>query len=174
MKLTRIIAVLAWMVSPLWGVQIVTETPHVHCRTFHFHQDLSIYKDPTLFLPNLSLIYADPVRGWEALMEESPLLTKVKGDIVLMLLSDKPAEFKNFGAVARLYEMADPRFKFNKKESSSPVKILPIKMCGEPNDPYRDTVGFVIEEDLKKAQVEILETGKLPPSVYPNPIPKLE
>ncbi len=167
-----------WLAAPGFGFQIVTEGDKTACQEVRLFKELKIYKDPTLFLSVMSLIQQDPQAGWEALSRENPLLTTVKGTVQLAQLGPE-REFKNFGAIARLYEVADPRFRLRRETGSDgrahlkkPIAIIPIMLCGE-NDPYKNTMGFVPVEDFKLAQVDELSKGEMPPSVYPNPIPKL-
>jgi hypothetical protein len=169
------------------AVQIVTDSSTVVCEEFQLYRELKVYKDPTLFLSNLNLIYTDPASGWESLMYENPLLTTVKGTIRLMRLGP-PREFKNFGAIAKIYELAEPRLKpvdkaaerseRDKRDQESrglaatQTLIVPIKMCG--TDSYNDTLGFVLTSDLRQAQTDEHEDlGGLPPSTPSNPIPVL-
>lgn len=147
---------------------IVSENPHVSCQEMKFYKELKVYKDPSLFLGNLSEIYSDPSVGWERLMKENPLLTSIKGTVQVMKLGPE-REFKNFGAIARIYELADPKFRTDHKTLNP--KIVPVKFCG--GDAYSDTMGFVLVNDLKNAQIEEVEPGVLPPSTVGNPIPKL-
>jgi hypothetical protein len=161
-----------------FAAQIVPEVPHVACEEFQLARELKIYKDPTLFLSNLNLIYTDPQAGWESLMVENPLLTSVKGTVRIMKLGNE-REFKNFGAIAKIYELAEPKLKpkaktVNGQEIEKSTMIIPIKVCGGQNDPYADTLGFVLVSDLKNAQIEEqVEGGSMPPSTSGHPIPKL-
>jgi hypothetical protein len=167
-----------------FAAQIVTEAQHTHCEELQLFKDLKIYKDPTLFLPVLSQIYVDPANGWDLLMNESPLLTTLRGTIHVMRLGS-PQEFKSFGGISRLYELADSQFVPKPTPSPEPKKklspkdveelkrgplIVPIKICSEA---YAETLGFVLETDLKTAQVDEREEATLPPSTRTNPIPKL-
>lgn len=173
MKYLFHILFLAFIAGQTYGAQIVSENPHVSCQELKLYKDLKVYKDPSLFLGNLSEIYTDPSVGWDRLLKENPLLTTIKGTVQVMKLGQE-REFKNFGAIARIYEIADPKFKTaegvgGKKVQQSP-KIIPVKICG---DAYGDTMGFVLVADLKNAQIEELDPGVLPPSTVGNPIPKL-
>lgn len=158
------------------AAHIVSENSHLSCEELKIFKELRVYKDPSLFLGNLSEIYSDPSVGWERLMKENPLLTTIKGAVQVMRLGPE-REFKNFGAIAKIYELADPQFKKKGEKSSNPSsnpmnpKIVPIKICG--GDAYGETMGFVLVSDLKKAQVEEFEPGVLPPSTVGNPVPKL-
>ena len=96
--------------SSVLAIEIVNENPHAACEEYVISRELPIYKDPNIFLSNLGLIYSDPKTGWATLMDETPLLTSLRGIVHLMRLA--PArEFKNFGAIARIDELADPSFK---------------------------------------------------------------
>lgn len=159
------------VVGVAFSAEIVTENQKLVCQEFRLNQEVRVYKDPSLFLPQLSQIYADPATGWDELMKESPIVTTVKGAVQLMKLG--PArEFKNFGEIAKLYELVDPRFREVKKSPSdkSPM-ILPVKICS--SDAYNDTMGFVLSADLEKSQSYAGEHAGLPPSAHPNPVPKL-
>lgn len=177
--LTLLVVAALLIGSQVGAVQIVTESPNVACEELQLAKELRIYKDPTLFLANLGMIYADPTQGWESLMEESPLLTTVKGRVQVMRLG-KAREFRNFGGISRLYESVDPRLKAPKKrmgtkgpELLNPTMIIPIKVCGGAYDAYKDSLGFVVATDLRDAQQEEYEDGQMPPSTVGNPIPKL-
>lgn len=163
----------------LFGTQIIVENSHAFCEEINLKRELKIYKDPSLFLPNLSLIYSNPRKGWKELLNENPLLTSLNGSVHLMRLGP-PREFKNFGAIARLYELSEPRFKPKFKENEKQEReiknqvIVPIKICGV-SDPYSDSLGFVLVSDLNLAQTsEDSENAVLPTSTLGNPIPKLK
>ena len=147
---------------PVLAVDIVTENGAAACKTFTAHRELRVFKDPTLFLPEISRILADPKSGWDRVRNESPLINTFKGEVSLAQLG-KPREFKNFGVIARLYESADSRLKLVDPETGerSPVRIIPVQICGQ------DTLGFVLEEDLKRAPVdeEAEMNGTMAPSV---------
>jgi hypothetical protein len=164
-----------------FSAQVISEKQRSTCEEFLLMRELKIYKDPTLFLPNLSLIYSHPRLGWESLMNESPLLTTLKGTVHFMILGE-PQEFRNFGAISKVYELADS--KFIPRPTATPVpptrkgahasltqgpNIIPIKICG---DSYGDTLGFVLESDLKIAQTDERDGTVLPPSTRKNAIPK--
>lgn len=154
-----------------FGYQIVTEGSNVACEEMRLSKELKIFKDPTLFLSTLSLIYQDPVAGWDMLMRENPLLTTVKGVVQLMRLGPT-REFRNFGAVAKLYEAAEPRLKVASGALGKHAPIVPIMLCGD-KDAYINSLGFVLEADLKSALSSSENGAGLPPSIYPNPVPKL-
>lgn len=166
--------------SPVVAVQIVTESPNVVCEELQLAKELRVYKDPTLFLANLGMIYADPAHGWQTLMEESPLLTTVKGKVQIMRLG-KPREFRNFGGISRLYQTMDPRLKAPQRPAAGqkgpqlidPTMIIAVKICGGAYEAYKDSLGFVVASDLREAQQEDYEDGQMPPSTVGNPIPKL-
>lgn len=175
MRVVKIIALVFLLFSLVsHAAHIVSEIPHVSCQEVKLYKELKIYKDPSLFLGNLSEIYADPSVGWEKLMKENPLLTTIKGTVNLMKLGPE-RDFKNFGAIARIYEVADPQFRHvGKEEAKGAVpkdpKIVPVKICA---DAYAETMGFVLVSDLKNAQMEEFDPSVLPPSTVGNPIPKL-
>jgi hypothetical protein len=153
--------------------QIVTDGDRASCELVQAHKDLRIFKDPSLFLPMLALLYRDPATGWKELQRENPLLTTVRGPVYLMRLGG-PTGFKNYGAIARFYEAIEPRLRMQPQEGgfTGPTPIVPVLLCGE-SDAYRNSMGFVIASDLRNVQQEDQREGGLPPSVYPNPIPKL-
>ena len=152
------------------------EAPLV-CEEIPLRRELKVFKDPSLFLPAVALLFVDPAMGWKRLREEPPLLSTFAGSIELMRIG-RPTEFKSFisiPAVARMYEREEPKLvspTAQKKNAPSP-KIVRVKFCGGPNDAYSDTLGFVLESDLKLAQVEERRASVLAPSVFPNPIPQL-
>ena len=114
-----------------FGVQIVTEGSNLACESFELNKPLRVYKDPTIFLPTLELINSDPQFGWKELFRESPVLTTLSGSVHLMRLPTR--EFRNFGAIARLYEFSEPRFVGRLPEEGMrrtvPI-IVPVKICG--------------------------------------------
>lgn len=169
MKLISIVLSLL-ILRVAYAAQIVTDGSHAACEEFRFVKELKLFKDPTLFLSNLSVIYQDPATGWESLMHENPLLTTLRGTVHLMKLGPE-LEFKNFGAIARIYELAEPKLRMSESREKH-AKIVPVKVCGS-NEPYGDTLGFVLVSDLKSAQIEDQEGASMPPSTLPNPIPKL-
>jgi hypothetical protein len=172
MRLLANLLVLA-LALPAMAVQIVTENPNPACEELHLAKALKLYKDPTLFLSAVTTADTEPDA-----FGDSPLLTSLKGTVQLMRLGP-PHEFRNFGAIAKVYELAEPKLRGvtarkNEKDErviASPL-IVPVKVCGD-NQPYSDTLGFVLLSDLRDAQVEDYEPGSLPPSTYPNPIPSL-
>lgn len=170
-SLLLLVSVLATSVSS--AVQVVTEGSIVGCEEIRLNRELKVYKDPSLFVGNLSLIYTDPELGWEKLMEETPLLTSIAGTVHLVRLGP-PRAFKNFGAVAKLYELAEPKFRVKKEDGTKvPVvhpMIVPIQICGQ-GEAYTDSLGFVLQTELEEAQRAVFENGSMPPSGGRNPIP---
>jgi hypothetical protein len=159
------------------AIDIINENPHLACQKLDLYRELSVYKDPTLFLSDLQLITADPGRGWKQLLSENPLLTRLHGAVQLMQLG--PARpFKSFGAISKVYRAADPRVDWGddvsmgEEPKSHPPLVVPIEICG--TDAYNSTLGFVVESQLKDAQKYDPRSSALPPSVYPNPIPVLK
>lgn len=161
------------------GVQVITDGSKVVCQEVRLYRELRVYKDPTLFMTSLNALYLDPGLGWESLKREDPVLTTLEGTAFLMRLG-APREFRGFGSIARIYELVDSRFRPGRATASlesgtkgprPPAMIVPVKLCGNS---YNDTLGFVLESDLVRAQVEMEgEHLPMPPSVFPNPIPKL-
>lgn len=163
-------------------IQVVSEGGSTECREKNLLRELRVYKDPNIFLANLGMIYVDPAQGFEALMEESPLLTTIKGKVALW--QGTQSEFRNFGGISRLYATVDPRLRVpakqlkrdprDKRVVNQPTMIIPIRICGGPHDAYRDTLGFVLAQDLAEAQLpHDSDDGTMPPSTRSNPIPKL-
>lgn len=162
------------------AVEVVTENSNVTCEEYHLSRELKIYKDPTLFHSDLSPRDAD-----DPLVSDSLVLTTVTGTIQMMRLGP-PREFAGFGPIVKLHELAKLRLRARRKKAeprltkTSPVPddisplTIPVKICGGPNDPYLDTLGFVLVSDLRDAQAEEFEPGTLPPSAYPNPVPTLK
>jgi len=146
------------------------------CEEIPLAGELPIYKDPFLFLPNLSLAMKDPDWQWENLSEEPPLLTTLTGRVRLIRLAS-PTPFKNFGVISRLYEIAEPRLKpknirrnweeKGQKNKVAPL-IVPIQICGE--GAYGGTFGFVLLADLEAKPRKRSGFG-LPPSTLKNPVP---
>ena len=54
-RLLSILALLA-LAQPVFSAQVISERSHSSCEEFLLMRELKIYKDPTIFLPNLSLI----------------------------------------------------------------------------------------------------------------------
>lgn len=136
------------------------------CRDFQLYRPLTIYKEPSLFLSVLNRILIDPEQGMKELMKESPVLTSVSGVVKIKL--GRPETFKNFNAISRIYELADPRLHVDADFPDGSATIHMIQMCkgGE--------IGFVLQQDLEDAQKMVMD-GKfrLPPSTRGNPIPQL-
>ncbi|MCB9253866.1 MAG: hypothetical protein H6617_04225 [Bdellovibrionaceae bacterium] len=131
-------------------------------------RELNVYKDPSMFLPDLGEIHADPLSGWESLMENTPLLTTVEGPVCFLQLA-AATPFKNFGLVSYLYQLADSRLKSPVTAATfgeATPMIVPVQLCGE--SAYSDSLGFVLEEDLKAVQQARVERG-LPPTVSTQP-----
>ena len=175
------IFLLVFFVLPLKtrGVQVLSELDFCACEEFRLTKGLRVYKDPSLFIGSLGQMYNDPQQGWQSLMNETPILTTLQGTVYLMKLGG-PSEFKNFGIISKLYELVDPRLRDNSSlqsiKNSKPQKmgralVVPIKICGPI---YGDSLGFVLVSDFERSLKEEIRSGVLPPSIYPNPIPKLK
>ncbi|MFM8313051.1 MAG: hypothetical protein ACKOA8_02090 [Deltaproteobacteria bacterium] len=164
---------------PVVAVHVLSEFEHSLCEEVKLSSELRVYKDPSLFVGALGEMYNDPQQGWKSLMNETPVLTHLSGTVELMRLG-VPAEFKNFGVISKLYELADSRFKViqpqgikkdpKTKPRTGPL-VIPVKVCGSS---YGDSLGFVLLADFQRAQKQNIEEGTLPPSVYPNPVPVLK
>lgn len=151
--LVRLMAVLALFgaLSSARGIEVISEAKQGRCETFDLVEELHVYKDPTLFLTTLNTMLIDPDRGWHQLMDESPLLTTVTGEVRMMRLGE-PRRFKNFGPITRLYSVVEPRLRIRRPEKGAQTPwIVPITFCGE-RDPYHNTLGFVLVADLEQAQ----------------------
>lgn len=159
--------------NSILGVQVVTDGAKPIRKEVQLRQDLPVYRDPSLFLPNLDLIDSDPLQGWDTLLDEPPLLTTLTGAVCLELLA-KPAPFKNFHHLVKLYGIESTSKASVETESPlepekrSPL-MIPVKLC---DDTYSDTLGFVFESDLVRAETQSSD-GSLPPSTLANPIPIL-
>jgi hypothetical protein len=156
------------------AVTIVSERPEVICEEFRAAKELRIFKDPAVFLSALNSVTLDPKTAWEAMGEERPLLTTVRGTFHMTQLGP-PRRFPNFGAISKAYEISqlgypDSPAKFSVENDT---EIIPIKMCG-PSDAYNDSLGFVVLSELVWAQIDENDEGQLPPSTLGNPIPKLK
>ncbi len=140
-----------------------------HCESITAKRELRVFRDPELFRPNPAALIDDP-KAWDRLKEQSPLLTTLKGSVELRM--GEPRQFQNFAAIARLYEAADPRLRLREKtESSGTARFIPVQLCRDGR------WGFVLESDLKQAALsEEKSDGEdddvMPPSTYPNPIPR--
>ena len=134
-----------------WAAKVVRmDGASQECEQVTLHQNLQVYKDPSLFRQN---------------PEESPLLGTFIGQVSIQRLGE-PVEFNNLIFFSSRHPIAEG-------DSNSGVdnRIIPVRMC---DSAYKDTLGFIVESDLTMAQKEVRKRGYLPPSVYPNPIPKLE
>ncbi len=80
-------------------------------------------------------------------------MTWLEGVVHLTLYPHR--EFKNFGAVAALYELVNPRFKRSTKQMS--VMITPIVACGEEG--YNQAFGFVLDSEMEEAKKELPQKG---------------
>lgn len=150
---------------PSFALHVVTDKS-THCETFQLYRELAVYKDPSLFVEQVNLLSHDRDNGWRALMAENPLLTRISGTVKLMRLGP-PRSFSNFGEISYLYELADKRFKIRRNQVlDSGVRIIPVRFCAE-DEPYSDTLGFVLQSDLTLAQKRVDE-GTRPPSVKPS------
>lgn len=152
--------------------ELKTEKPtYGNCVTWPpLFEEVPVYRDPSFFLPNLILLKSDPAYGWKALMRENPQMTSLSGKVQVTVLAEE-REFKNFGDIAALYESVEPRLRMRPQKSDRPTMILPIRICG-PNNPYSESIGFVLVEDLERAKRPSGKGGGgLPPSVAPNPVP---
>ena len=148
-------------IAALPPVEIVTGRANAPCRTHTFYRPVPVYRDPSLFLGSFAAYVADPSRGLSQLLRERPLLTKLSGKASLREVGE-PRAFRSFPIIQQMYGDVDRRFL-----SDEALRIVSVVLCGE-GEPYRDTLGFVLESDLGKA--EWPEEG-LPPSIEPNPIP---
>jgi hypothetical protein len=155
--------------SPIFAMEVVGENGgQAACTAFVAHRELKVFRDPKFFLPYLRWILADPKIGWEKLTKESPLRSTLLGPVSLKILGE-PREFKNFGVVARFYELAEPRLKIAEGEWSQGAseKIVPVQICGDDGG-----LGFVLKSDLEKSRTQEEKAGEgMPPSILPNPVP---
>jgi hypothetical protein len=160
----------------VWAAQVLSEFEDSKCEEFKLSKPLVVYKDPSLFVGALGEFYNDPQQGWKSLVAETPVLTTLEGTVYLMKLG-VASEFRNFGVISKLYELVDSRFtakkttaksKTGRKEIIKRPLVMPIKICGSA---YSDSLGFVLWADFQEAQVFETESGAMPPSVFPNPIP---
>lgn len=159
------------------AANVLSEFENSKCEEFRLSKEVVVYKDPSLFVGNLGEMFNDPHQGWKNLMAETPVLTTLQGTTYLMKLGNA-SEFKNFGVISKLYELADSRFivrknppKNNKGQSFASKRpfVIPVKLCGST---YADSLGFVLLADFELAQLNPeTERGVMPPSIYPNPIP---
>lgn len=172
--------VLLGFVPEVYSIEIISKNKRTYCEEINLNKDLILYKDPELFLSNLSvMMHVDPELSVEELTgSDGPVLTTFRGKIQLMRL-EPPREFRNF-----FLTILQPKFRKTPQLAKKGVgenlrtdevtKIIPVKICGGMSDPYRDSVGFIVESDLASATAEDYEAGTLPPSIYPNPIPKIK
>jgi len=168
-----LVFILGCLSQKVFSAQVLSEFENSKCEEFKLFRDLKVYKDPSLFIGNLGEMYNDPKQGWDGLMKETPILTTLQGTVYLMKLGGA-SEFRNFGIISKLYELADSRFVAKKSgnKSKTPIRplVIPVKLCGFG---YEDSLGFVLFTDFEKALFPEREEGALPPSIYPNPVPSL-
>lgn len=153
------------------AAELMVEPQLTHELELELRGELDVYKDPSLFLPQVAEVYRDPDLHWDVLKHEKPHLTTVSGPTCLRKLGP-PTRFRDFGLVTRLYEAADPRLRLAGKgpdKGRSPL-IVPVQLCG--NTRYKDTLGFVLASDLEQALHPPGEAVGMPPSTKGNPIPE--
>lgn len=148
--------------SRLPPVEVVGSGEAKPCRSPYFYQPLAIYRDPSLFLGSFAAYVADPRRGLDELLRERPLLTRLSGSVALRELPGEHV-FRSFPVIQQMYGDVDRRFL-----AAEAPKIVFVVLCGD-NNPYRDTLGFVLKADLEAAE---RPAGGFPPSIEPNPIPE--
>jgi hypothetical protein len=150
------------------AVQIETSGSNPYCEELSVMQPLRVFRDPALFLSNLNMLSTDPENGWEAMQEESPLLTTLGTGRARFMRLGPAAPFRNFRAIARFYEPIEPALKAYRlaRQEQNPY-IVPIKICG--GDSYNDTLGFVFLSDLKMAETNPFDPEGLPPSTRTIP-----
>lgn len=135
------------------------------CRDFQFYRPVTVFKEPSLFVSNLNRILIDPEQGMKDLMKESAVLTSLSGIVKVKL--GRPETFKNFNAISKIYEVADPRLQVDNEFPDGSAVIHMLQMCktGE--------IGFVLQQDVEDAQRMRRGPQSLPPSTKANPIPQL-
>ncbi len=147
-------------------MEVVSESKKpLVCEFIPLFQELRVYKDPSLFLPSISLLYVDPIRGWDELRHQRPLMTTFTGSIDLMQL---PPEMDFSGlisvaALTELYQRAEPKLR-----NSASARIIRVRICEGTQGSYADALGFVLVDDLKIASQDTRKMG-LPPSVHTIP-----
>lgn len=153
------------------AVDLVVEPRETLQQELELRGELDVFRDPALFLPQVAELYQDPSRKWEPLWHESPHLTTLSGVVCLRKLGP-PTELRGFGHVARLYEVAEPRLRLQSVPGGKVISplIVPVQLCGETR--YKDTLGFVIAEDLERALRPNGPAAGMPPSTKGNPIPE--
>lgn len=157
---------------PSWAVQIVTDGSNPYCEQVSLLSSLRVYRDPALILESVKLFEADSSQGWDAMLDESPVLTTLSTGAVHIMRLGKPRPFKHYSEIEQVYELADPKMRAEdrSKVRGNPL-IVPIKICGAES--YNDTLGFVFLSDLTRSQQLVSETGiaSLPPSTPNHPVP---
>ncbi len=154
-----LIAVLLTLVpAPLRAVDIVSEDgSQPACQEMEFRSKVNLFADPAM---------------WNTGSKGSPLVGSLQGKVSLMKFAAR--DFHNFWMIVRSYAPSDSAIaalKSPTERASTPVRVVPVKVCGP------DTIGFVLESELERAPTapdEELKGAGLPPSTYPNPIPRLK
>lgn len=152
-----------------FGLQVVTESPTLGPEKIRIvrKEGLQLYKDPNLW-------------DWQEL-EMDPRLTCLTGEVTIQRLYTQ--RLRNFRYVSKVYESKlsellrtelkyDPLQTKLKAEGSfgqehekgllGPMVAVFIEIL---DGAYRGTFGFVVADDLKKAQTQEQTTNRLPPSV---------
>lgn len=146
------------------------------CEEFILHKELRVYKDPSLFIEIIGRMYNEPHLDWQNLANENPVLTTLEGVVYFMKLG-APSEFKSFGAISKLYQLAEPKLKSGQhdgkglnqqKNGAWKAMVVPIRICGSS---YTGSYGFVLLSDFQESLKDDVSSAGLPPSVHPNPVP---
>jgi hypothetical protein len=158
---------------PLWAVQIVTDGSNPYCEEVSLLTPLRIYRDPALILESVKLLGLDGSLGWDAMLDESPVLTTLGTGAVHIMKLGKPQPFKHYSEIESVYELADLKLRARDRSTSkgNPL-IVPIKICGAES--YNDTLGFMFVSDWNRSQqlpMTVEGDSTLPPSTLSHPVP---
>lgn len=131
------------------------------CAEHTFYREVTVFKDPNLFLAKLNLFAVDPDVGSRELAQESVVKTTLRGIVRLKL--GQMEEFPNFRDISQLYAASEPRLS-NQGALGKSEAIRWIQFCGS-GDP-----GFILERDFIEATKLPSEQGfGLPPSTRTIP-----
>jgi hypothetical protein len=112
------------------------------CKIFPIEKTLTFYKDPSFYASYFAWMQTEPRKAWFSFLKENPILFQHKGKISMQVVPQEGNE-KNL--------------------------ILPVRICDLAG--YKGTLGFVFKKEFEEA-LKPLEDRGMPPSVFPNPIPR--
>lgn len=149
--------------APAFAVDIVNDDPNARCEYVELFEEVRVYRDPSLFLADLQEELT--LRKHRPRRIDDIVRTSLNGKVAIIKIG-KPYPFKNFSALSRLYEKADPRLK--SRAGAKPSLVQDIQVCSEGAE--NSAVGFVVKEDFEQAKIYRHKEATLPPSVNEIPV----